>query len=93
MPSRTLIILLFIIPGLLSCLRNPEADRVMDHAEAIIEEHPDSALALMQSLDRRKLSHRAQNARRALLLSLAMHKNIPRPMICTAACSPVFATV
>lgn len=75
MPSRTLIILLFIIPGLLSCLRNPEADRVMDHAEAIIEEHPDSALALMQSLDRRKLSHRAQNARRALLLSLAMHKN------------------
>ncbi len=76
MTSRTLITLLLTISGLLlSCMRNPEADSLMDHAEAIIEEHPDSALALMQSLNGLKLSHRAQNARRALLLSLAMHKN------------------
>ena len=75
MPSRPFIILLLAIPLLTGCMRNRHAERVMDHAEAIIEEHPDSALALMQDLDGIVLHSSGQNARRALLLSLAMHKN------------------
>ena len=47
----------------------------LDWAEAVMEEHPDSALALLDTLDRSRLTTREARARHALLYSQALDKN------------------
>ena len=42
---------------------------------AVMEAHPDSALALLDTLDRRRLRTREAKARHALLYSQALDKN------------------
>ena len=47
----------------------------LDRAEAVMEEYPDSALALLDSLDRSRLTTREARARHSLLYSQALDKN------------------
>ena len=47
----------------------------MDRAEALMEDHPDSALAILQTVDSASLRGKADKARRALLMSMALDKN------------------
>ncbi len=55
------------------CPRHPEA-AALDRAERLMEEHPDSALALLDTIDGSRLTGEVQ-ARHALLLSQALDKN------------------
>ena len=47
----------------------------LDRADALMEEHPDSALALLRPYDGAKIRSEAQRARFALLYSMALDKN------------------
>lgn len=57
-----------------SCARTGDAGRLLDAAEARMEEHPDSAFVALDSLDRRHLSTKELRARHALLYSIALEK-------------------
>ena len=59
---------------LLSCSGHHEAVRLMDTAESLMSESPDSAMALMQQVPREQLHGRASRARYALLMTMAQDK-------------------
>ncbi|MDE7336266.1 MAG: hypothetical protein K2N10_08165 [Muribaculaceae bacterium] len=70
---RRLLLILSIILLLAGC-SGGEADRVLSRAEGIMEQQPDSALALLETIDGATLSGE-RRARHALLLSQAYEKN------------------
>ena len=59
----------------LSCSDDTAVMAELDRAEAVMEEYPDSALALLDSLDRSRLTTREAKARHSLLYSQALDKN------------------
>ena len=61
--------------AVLSCADDSTVMEELDWAEAVMEEHPDSALALLDTLDRSRLTTREARARHALLYSQALDKN------------------
>ena len=61
--------------AVLSCVDDSAVVEELDWAEAVMEEHPDSALALLDTLDRSRLRTRGAKARHALLYSQALDKN------------------
>ena len=61
--------------AVLSCVDDSAVVEELDWAEAVMEEHPDSALALLDTLDRNRLRTRGAKARHALLYSQALDKN------------------
>ena len=58
-----------------SCRRHGEAWRQMDAAESLMESHPDSALAILDSIPGSEVKGRETEARYALLMSMALDKN------------------
>jgi len=54
-PTRILTLLL-LVPILAACSHTPDA-RLM-RAESLLEQHPDSALAIIRSIDHKKLNHK-----------------------------------
>lgn len=68
---------LILIPLALQLLSGcgSSATPVLDRAEALMESHPDSALALLQALPSSRLSRSSDRARHALLLTQAKDKN------------------
>lgn len=58
-----------------ACSRHSESWATLDRADAVMEEHPDSALALLQAIDSSTLNGDEEKARYALLLSQALDKN------------------
>ncbi len=65
----------FIIIALAACTTHQGTRAQLDQAEALMTEHPDSALSILQEVDEAQLSTKAQQARFALLLSMALDKN------------------
>lgn len=61
--------------AVMSCVDDSAVVEELDWAEAVMEEHPDSALALLDTLDRNRLRTRGAKARHALLYSQALDKN------------------
>lgn len=57
------------------CGRNQAVDESLDRAESCMSVSPDSALAILESIDSLHLDSRSQNARYALLKSIAFDKN------------------
>ena len=51
------------------------AGEQLDRVASMMEEHPDSALAVLESIDRQQLSSRSLRARYSLLYSQALEKN------------------
>ncbi len=47
----------------------------LDRADALMEEHPDSALSLLEPYNGQQISNKAQRARFAVLYSMALDKN------------------
>ncbi len=75
MKIRNILVLLLGV-GLLACSRHSEFKQGLAEAEALMMEHPDSALALLQRTDSAALAgDRECRALHALLLSQAMDKN------------------
>lgn len=60
---------------IISCSRKSETQIILDHAEAMMEEYPDSALSIIQSIDVSTLKGDREKACHALLLSQALDKN------------------
>lgn len=60
---------------MISCSRKSETQNILDHAEAAMEECPDSALMLLQGIDSSSLNGGEESARYALLFSMAKYKN------------------
>jgi len=68
-------ILLSLLLLLCACGGGSDARMSLDRAEALMAEHPDSALAILQGIDTLQLSGRADRALYSLLLSQALDKN------------------
>lgn len=69
----TLLLILFAL-CVTDCSRSG-ADAALDRAEALMEQHPDSALAVLRRVDTSTLGSDAGRARYALLMSMALDKN------------------
>ena len=65
---------LFLSAFVLSC-GNPHLSQQLDMAEAVMIEHPDSALAIIKTIDTLSLKTRSMAARYALLHTMALDKN------------------
>lgn len=75
MTMRNVIYTLFILIALAACNTHQGTRAQLDKAEALMTEHPDSALATLQQVDEAQLSTEKLQARFALLLSMALDKN------------------
>ena len=58
-----------------SCSKHSKHWEILTKVEAFIEERPDSALNILQGIDKVDLSSKEENAKYALLLSTALDKN------------------
>lgn len=61
---------------LTSCSRHSEHWKTINDMDAIIEERPDSVLNVLQSIDTDELASKEERAKHALLLSMALDKNV-----------------
>lgn len=60
----------------MGCGNHTAVKGVLDSAEAIMNERPDSALVLLENIDSAAVRGRATAARYSLLLSMALDKNV-----------------
>ena len=65
--------------AVMSCVDDSAVVTELDWAEAVMEAHPDSALALLDTLDRSRLRTRGAKARHALLYSQALDPSDTTP--------------
>lgn len=72
--KRLLFILVFAAT-FVACERHSEHWDTLTEVESYIEEHPDSALVVLEKIDVSELSGKEERAKHALLLSMAMDKN------------------
>ncbi len=71
-----ILIALILALAATACRRtDPAALSAMERADSLIDSHPDSALTLLQQIDPARLGPRADRARYALLLTMALDKN------------------
>lgn len=61
---------------LTSCSRHSEHWQTINDMDAIIEERPDSVLNVLQSIDTDELASKEERAKHAVLLSMALDKNV-----------------
>lgn len=66
--------ILLLMLMLSSCNRNSDMKRMLSSAESLMNEHPDSALTLLESIERKSLSKEEDKACYALLLTQARNK-------------------
>lgn len=60
---------------IISCSGSQE-NEAFDTAESLMETHPDSALSILKGVDKSQLHSKAARARNALLMSMALDKNV-----------------
>lgn len=72
---RYLLTISFLICVLTFCGRQDVVTESLDRAESCMSDRPDSALAILEALDSTQFNSRRQNARYALLKSIALDKN------------------
>lgn len=65
----------FLICVLTFCGRQDVITESLDRAESCMSDRPDSALAILEAMDSTHFNSRRQNARYALLKSMALDKN------------------
>ena len=65
-----------IILCLASCTPHTKHWETLMQVESFIEERPDSALTVLQGMDKKALSGKEEEAKHALLLSMALDKNV-----------------
>ena len=69
------LVMVLVSGAFCSCDHNQEQGRQLDSAEALMNQRPDSALAILQNIDRSSLGPDKTKARYALLMSQALDKN------------------
>ena len=70
---RTIAVVAIIV--FVSSCASKEAKRIMDTADAVMWTRPDSALAVLESIDTLSLKAKAQHARYSLLYTMALNRN------------------
>ena len=76
LPSRAILPFLILAAVVLSgCRFDRGLGAALDRADELMEEHPDSALMLLEPYDGKEISNMAQRARFAVLYSMALDKN------------------
>lgn len=70
----SVVVLMLFLWLMVSCSDSKE-QKVLNHVEAVIEAHPDSALTLLRGVDKASLGSDKERARYALLMSMALDKN------------------
>ena len=75
MKTHILLSLIFLFGILSGCAEHSSLQDTLDKAETIMEEHPDSAYTLLQTIDSDALRTRGGRARYALLYTQAQDKN------------------
>ncbi|MBO7264775.1 MAG: hypothetical protein J6U91_00925 [Alistipes sp.] len=73
---KQLLTILLLVLCLASCNRRSEHWATITEMESIIEERPDSVLNVVQSIDTEELVGDEERAKHALLLSMALDKNV-----------------
>ena len=71
---KKLILYIYLLLSVVSCVVNPERELLND-IESYIMEHPDSALAVIESMDVNLLKTKRDRAHHALLHVMALDKN------------------
>ena len=56
---------------------NQKQQEALDRAEYLMEAHPDSALIILNEIEKSELGSKKEQARYALLMSMALDKNRP----------------
>ncbi len=69
------VILFTVIVSVAGCDSPKHVNKSLDAADSLMESHPDSALAILESMDRLELKGKRERARYALLKSMALDKN------------------
>lgn len=69
------LVIAFITGSVFSCTDNSESEKRLTSAEVLMNQHPDSALAILQGIDCSSISSDKGKARYALLMSQALDKN------------------
>lgn len=69
------LVIVFIAGYVFSCTYNSESEKQLTSAEELMNQHPDSALAILQVIDHSSLCSDKAKARYALLMSQALDKN------------------
>ncbi len=72
---RQYITVIILALSLVSCSQHSKHRETLAQVESYIEERPDSALTILQGMDKDELSGMEEKAKYALLLSMAMDKN------------------
>lgn len=72
---RQYITVIILALSLVSCSQHSKHWETLAQVESSIEERPDSALTILQGMDKDELSGMEEKAKYALLLSMAMDKN------------------
>ncbi len=68
-------VVVIVLLSFVSCHENSFVSKSLEEAETLMNEHPDSALRILQGIDAAQLKGRKLQAERSLLLSMAMDKN------------------
>ena len=72
---RLIVPMVLIAMSIVSCSRDRSTIETLTHVESIMQEHPDSALSLLQAIDTEAITTDRCRALHALLLSQAYDKN------------------
>jgi hypothetical protein len=70
----SMLMLLLLACCIASC-SNHKQQETLNRAESLMEAHPDSALTLLRGIEKSELGSKEEQARYALLMSMALDKN------------------
>ncbi|MBR1502205.1 MAG: hypothetical protein IJ616_09640 [Bacteroidales bacterium] len=73
------LIFFFLLGIIVSCSSERDTVRLVNQAEKIVQEHPDQALRMLDTLSRGNLSSRKERARYGIVKSMALTKNWIEP--------------
>lgn len=73
--SQILLLILLSVSCCMTSCSDHKLQRVLDRAESLMETHPDSALILLEEMDKGVLGSKKERARYALLMSMALDRN------------------
>ncbi len=68
-------VLTILVSTVVSCSGISDADNILNEAEKVMIQHPDSSLVMLTEIDATQLTSKKMRARYALLMSMAMDKN------------------
>lgn len=73
--SHILMLMLLSLACCITSCSNHRQQEALNRAESLMEAHPDSALLLLKEIDKSELGSKGEQARYALLMSMALDKN------------------